>query len=620
MPRHLAPAGVPRNTRDGTMTELPETLANPSLEALRAVHDASSDLVRETPTMTSRSLSRDVGGEIVLKAENLQRTGSFKIRGALAKLRSIDVGSCAGVVTGSAGNHAQSLAYAARSLGIPCRVYMPQAAAIGKVEAVRAFGGEVVRGGEAVDSCVNLARDVALEEGMEFVHPFDDADVIAGQSGVGVELAGQVPDLRRVVVPVGGGGLASGIAIALKLHDPEIEVIGVQAEGCAAAVESMDVHHPVEIEQASTIADGIAVKRPGNLTLPLLERWLDGIVTVDDEAIVGAMVRLAERTKLVTEGAGAVGVAALLTGAVEPAPSGATVAVLSGGNVDPRLLAAAINRHEITESRRVRIRPAFPTAPAASPICSRRSPSPAPTSSRSPTSATSPTSTSRRPRSTSPSRPAAPTTPPSSAPRGCGRLRGGGGLAGEIEWARLRRGVAGFTPRVAGRSVPPGPRLRPCSSPGTRPPRRGCEHAIPRPDDGPPDAGRPREPGQPPEPPQVMTSTHALLVLSRGAAPDRGGSAVPCVEGASVRGRVELDAGVRARDVCERRIGGHERDVENLRQCQVCGVVGAQRVAELPDPIEERFVRVLRQVEVDEIVDCDPGAIDGQITVTNEAP
>ena len=145
------------------MTELPETLANPSLEALRAVHDASSDLVRETPTMTSRSLSRDVGGEIVLKAENLQRTGSFKIRGALAKLRSIDVEGCAGVVTGSAGNHAQSLAYAARSKGLPCRVYMPQAAAIGKVEAVRAFGGEVVRGGEAVDSCVNLARDVALD-------------------------------------------------------------------------------------------------------------------------------------------------------------------------------------------------------------------------------------------------------------------------------------------------------------------------------------------------------------------------------------------------------------------------------------------------------------------------
>ena len=345
------------------MTDLPESLAKPSLEDLRAVHAAARELVRATPTMTSRSLSREVGGEIVLKAENLQRTGSFKIRGALAKLHTIAAGECAGVVTGSAGNHAQSLAYAARSVGLPCRVYMPHAAAIGKVEAVRAFGGEVVRGGESVDSCVNLAREAAVAEGLEFVHPFDDADVIAGQAGVGIELADQVPDLRKVVVPVGGGGLASGLAIALKLHDPAIEVIGVQAEGCATMAASMKVHEPVEVATARTIADGIAVKRPGRLTLPLIERWLDGMVTVGDEAIVEAMVRLAERTKLVTEGAGAVGAAALMTGAVEPAPRGATVAVLSGGNVDPRLLAAAINRHEITESRRVRISTRVPDSP-----------------------------------------------------------------------------------------------------------------------------------------------------------------------------------------------------------------------------------------------------------------
>ena len=198
---------------------------------------------------------------------------------------------------------------------------------------------------------------------MEFVHPFDDADVIAGQAGVAIELAEQVPDLRKVVVPVGGGGLASGIALALKLADPGIEVIGVQAAGCAAMAESIEAHEPVEVGAARTIADGIAVKRPGELTLPLLERWLDGMVTVDDEAIVEAMVRLAERTKLVTEGAGAIAVAALMDGAVEPAASGATAAILSGGNVDPRLLAAAINRHEITESRRVRISTRVPDSP-----------------------------------------------------------------------------------------------------------------------------------------------------------------------------------------------------------------------------------------------------------------
>lgn len=345
------------------MTELPAALADPSLEALRAVHAASHELVRETPTVSSHSLSTEVGGAIVLKAENLQRTGSFKIRGALAKLRSLDPATCRGVVTGSAGNHAQSLAYAARSLAIPCRVYMPEAAAIGKVEAVRAFGGEVMRGGDSVDSCVALAREAAAAEGLEFVHPFDDPDVIGGQAGLGIELAAQIPGLARVVIPVGGGGLASGVAIALKLTDPKVEVIGVQAEGCAAAAQSVAAHSSIEVAAARTIADGIAVKRPGELTLPLLEKWLDGIVTVDDEAIVAAMVRLAERTKLVTEGAGAVGLAALMTGVVAPATSGVTAAVLSGGNVDPRLLAAAITRHELRESRRVRLSTRVPDSP-----------------------------------------------------------------------------------------------------------------------------------------------------------------------------------------------------------------------------------------------------------------
>lgn len=347
------------------MAELPFSLQSPDLDELRSVHAAASELVRRTPTVTSRSLSRELGGEIVLKAENLQRTGSFKIRGALAKLHRIEAEGCSGVVTGSAGNHAQSLAYAARAEGLSCRVYMPETSAIGKVEAVRAFGGEVVRGGDSVDACVGLAREAAAAEGLEFVHPFDDPDVIAGQAGVAIELAEQVPNLRRVVVPVGGGGLASGLAIALKLGDPDIEVIGVQAEGCAAMADSVRAHEPVEAPFARTIADGIAVKRPGELTLPLIERWLDGMVTVGDEEIAAAMVRLAERAKLVTEGAGAIGVAALMTGAVEPADAaeGATAVILSGGNVDPRLLAAAINRHEITASRRVRISTLVPDSP-----------------------------------------------------------------------------------------------------------------------------------------------------------------------------------------------------------------------------------------------------------------
>jgi threonine dehydratase len=232
---------------------------------------------------------------------------------------------------------------------------MPTTASIGKVQAVEAFAGEVVRGGGSVDECIEMARAAASAEDLLFVHPFDDPDVIGGQAGVGLELADQVTDLRRVVVPVGGGGLASGIALAIKQIASGIVVIGVQAAGCAPVPESLAAGQPLAIDAARTIADGIAVKRPGELTLPLLERWLDGMVTVDDEAIVEAMVLLVERTKLVTEGAGAIAVAALVTGAVEPAPEGATAAILSGGNVDPRILAAAINRHEIRASRRVRI-------------------------------------------------------------------------------------------------------------------------------------------------------------------------------------------------------------------------------------------------------------------------
>ena len=339
----------------------------PRAEELRAVHAASRPIVRVTPTMTSRSLSREIGGEIVLKAENLQRTGSFKLRGALAKLRSVrgvETGSCRGVVAGSAGNHGQSVAYAAREAGLPCRVYMPTTAPIGKFEAVEAFGGEAVRGGESPIECIAAAREAAEAEDLLFVHPFDDPDVISGQAGVGIELAEQVPDLRRVVVPVGGGGLASGVALAIKqIAGAGVEIIGVQAAGCAPVAASLAAGEPVAVDSARTIADGIAVKRPGEITLPLLDRWLDGMVTVDDEAIVQAMVVLAERTKLVTEGAAAISVAALMTGAVEPAPEGATAAILSGGNVDPRLLAAAINRHEIREHRRVRISTRVADAP-----------------------------------------------------------------------------------------------------------------------------------------------------------------------------------------------------------------------------------------------------------------
>jgi threonine dehydratase len=316
------------------VAQLPPELASDRLEEARGL---SARLVRHTPVLTAASLSSRCGGTVVLKAENLQRTGSFKLRGALNKVRSVGE-SCSGVVAGSAGNHAQALAYAARASGLPCSVFMPEEAAVSKVEAVRAFGASVVQRGSSVDECVELARSFAEESGLVFVHPFDDLEVIAGQAGLGLELLDDVPELTRVVVPVGGGGLASGVAAAMQTRSPAVSVVGVRVES-----------------SAQTIADGIAIKHPGAVTAPLLDALLDDVVTVGEDDIAEAMVLLVERSKLVVEGAGAAALAALLSGAVATAGSGSTVAVLSGGNVDVGLLAAIATRHETRMGRRMRV-------------------------------------------------------------------------------------------------------------------------------------------------------------------------------------------------------------------------------------------------------------------------
>jgi threonine dehydratase len=321
-----------------------------------AVRDAQArtrDLVRHTPVLTSRSLSDECGGTVLLKAENLQRTGSFKLRGALAKVDRIDPG--AGVVAGSAGNHAQSLAYAARARGMACEVFMPAEASLSKAAAVRGFGGAVRIGGASVDACVARARERAEETGAVFVHPFDDPEIIAGQGTLGLELLEDVPDLAMVVVPVGGGGLISGIAGVVKAARPDVRVIGVQAAACSAYPASLAGGAPVEVAAGPKIADGIAIKRPGGLTLPLVADWVDGFVTVAEDDVAEAIVLLLERAKLVVEGAGAVGIAALRTGAIVPAAEGATVVVLSGGNIDAGILAGVARRHETNEGRRMRL-------------------------------------------------------------------------------------------------------------------------------------------------------------------------------------------------------------------------------------------------------------------------
>ena len=311
------------------------------------------ELTRRTPLLSSGTLEDRCGGRVLLKAENLQRTGSFKIRGALTKLASLD--HPRGVVAGSAGNHAQSLAYAAKARGIACEVFMPREAPVAKVAAVGGYGGTVVLGGDSVEECIVAASERAGATGAAFIHPFDDEEVIIGQGTLGVELLEDVPDLTTVILPLGGGGLASGVAGVLKLARPDIRVIAVQVEAAASFPASLAAGQPIAVDATATIADGIAVKRPGALTLPLIERWVDEVCIVGEDEVAEAMVLLMERAKLVVEGAGAVGVAALLSGAVGPERDGTTVVVLSGGNVDAGLLALVAQRHEVAVGRRLRL-------------------------------------------------------------------------------------------------------------------------------------------------------------------------------------------------------------------------------------------------------------------------
>lgn len=308
----------------------------PTAAEVERARVAIGDLARHTPVLPSATLTEHCGGEVVLKAESLQRTGSFKLRGVLGKLAALGEEGCAnGVVAASAGNHAQALAFAAQARGVPCVVFMPGGAPIAKVEGAEALGAQVMPGGDNVDECLTAARAHADQSGMAFVHPFDDPGIVAGQGTLGLELLADVPDLAKIVVPVGGGGLASGVAIAVKSARPDVEVVGVQ------------------VEVPFSIADGIAVKHLGALTTVLLDEWVDDLVRVPEDDIAEAIVLLMEKAKLVVEGAGAVGVAALLGGKTGAAKTGTTVVVLSGGNVDAGLLAEVARRHETLAGRRL---------------------------------------------------------------------------------------------------------------------------------------------------------------------------------------------------------------------------------------------------------------------------
>jgi threonine dehydratase len=307
-------------------------------------------VARVTPVYRSETLSALAGRDVHLKAENLQRTGSFKIRGAYNRISTLSAEErAAGVVAASAGNHGQAVAWAAREVGAHARIYMPQDAPMAKVDATRHYGAEVVLAGHALEDCLGEATRDVEEHGATFVHPFEDPFVIAGQGTIGLELVDQVPDLDTVLIPIGGGGLASGIALALRAVKPGVRIVGVQAAGTLPDGSGF------------TIADGIAVKTPGELTMGILDRVLDDVVSVTDEQISEAIVLLLERTKLVVEGAGAVSVAALLAG--QAGGSGCVVPVVSGGNIDATLLISVMRHGLAVAGRYLVVRSRVPDRP-----------------------------------------------------------------------------------------------------------------------------------------------------------------------------------------------------------------------------------------------------------------
>jgi threonine dehydratase len=322
-----------------------------TLADVERARDAIEGLVTRTPTLRVASIDEACRGPIALKAESLQASGSFKLRGASAKLRSSAAACERGVVAGSAGNHGQALALAARRQGVSCDLFVPADAPVSKTVPAARLGATLHPCDGSVDDCIEEARVFAEHEGVELVHPFDDAEVIAGQGTVGLELLQEAEDLRRVIVPLGGGGLAAGIAVAIKSRRPETEVVGVQIEACSAYPGSLAAGKPVACEAGQTVADGIAVKRPGAVTLPLVEAWVDRVVVVGEDEVGDAMALLLGEGKLVVEGAGAVGIAALLGGHEPPAADGTTAVVISGGNIDEELLIAVARRSETQHGR-----------------------------------------------------------------------------------------------------------------------------------------------------------------------------------------------------------------------------------------------------------------------------
>ena len=327
-----------------------------TLSSIQAAHARICESIYVSPCQVSLDLSEQTGLPLHLKLENLQRTGAFKERGALNKLLTMShAEQKRGVITASAGNHAQGVAFHAAARNIRAQIVMPIATPQIKVAATRNFGAEVILHGANYDEAYEEALRRQLADGGTFIHPFDDVDVISGQGTIALELLEQVPDLEAVVVPIGGGGLISGIACALKETNAKIRVIGVEPAKLPSMMRAREAGTPVTIAAEATIADGIAVRRAGKITLPLVNRYVDEIVTVDDEEIASAILMLLETEKTLAEGAGAAGLAALLQSKTD-LRNRRTVVLVSGGNIDVTLLAKIIERGLVKDGRLLRIR------------------------------------------------------------------------------------------------------------------------------------------------------------------------------------------------------------------------------------------------------------------------
>lgn len=321
---------------------------------IHAAQRVLQGVILPTPILADDVLSREIGARAFVKAENLQRGGSFKVRGAYNKLAHLTTEEKQrGVIAHSAGNHAQGVAFAARAYGVAATIVMPENAPLTKVVNTRALGAEVVLSGATFDEAGMTARELQEQRGLTFVHAFNDPLIIAGQGTLGLEIMMALPDVSLLVVPIGGGGLISGIATAAKAMNPSIRVIGVQASGCASVRPSLEAGQPMALPRAQTIADGIAVKRPGDITLPMIRSLVDEVVEVSEDDIARGIAHCVQGAHLVVEGAGAAGIAALLSGKIRVDAQDVVCAPLCGGNIDGNLLARVIEQVLVRQGRYV---------------------------------------------------------------------------------------------------------------------------------------------------------------------------------------------------------------------------------------------------------------------------